>query len=58
MPGKSETFLIGFDLSNGADISCLQVSKVINGKITVTNIYYGEEAENMCNKLENGWWNK
>jgi len=48
----SETFIVGFD-SCKTDKSCLQVSKVTNGTLRVTNVYYGREAEELYNKLVN-----
>ena len=55
MCAKSETLLIGYDMSDGKDLSCLQVSKVINGKILVTNVFYGNEAEEEYKKLTGGY---
>jgi len=54
MPIRSETLLVSYDSTNGKDLSCLQISKVENGKLLVTNIYFGEEADNLFKQLENG----
>lgn len=48
---KSETLLIGFDCTNDRDLSCLAVSKITGDKLTVTKLFYGQEAEEMYNKL-------
>jgi len=45
MGSQSDSLIIGYDLSNGTDYSCLVVSRYINGVVTVVNIFYGEEAD-------------
>lgn len=54
MLAKSDTFLLGYDSEHGTDISCLAIMKVIDGKLTVTKMLYGEEADNVYKKLEEG----
>lgn len=38
--------LIGYDRSNGSDCAAVAVGKInVDGTISVSDIYYGEEAE-------------
>lgn len=48
---KSETLVIGYDMTDGLDMSALAISRVENSKLTVVNIFYGEEADSMYNQL-------
>ena len=45
MGSQSDMLIIGYDLSNGKDMSCLVVSRCIKGVVTAVNIFYGEEAD-------------
>lgn len=51
MCAKSETLVLGYDMTDGKDLSCLQVSKIVDDKLTIINIFYGQEAENMYKKI-------
>lgn len=47
----SRCLLIGVDISDGKDISALQVSERVGQGMVVRNIFYGEEAEWMYDRL-------
>lgn len=47
----SETLIIGIDLSNGNDLSAVQVSQRVGNSYKVINSFYGEEAEWMAGRL-------
>jgi hypothetical protein len=49
----SETIIIGVDISNDKDISCVQVAKQTGSSFEVVNTFYGEEAEKMYEMLTN-----
>jgi len=51
--GKSETLIIGFDSSNGEDLSALSVARHMGSKLISVNTFYGEEAEWMYSRLTN-----
>jgi hypothetical protein len=50
---KSETLILGFDDSNGTDISALSVARYNGTKLEHINIFFGEEAEWMYGRLTN-----
>lgn len=55
MPNISETYLIGYDQSEGNDYPCLTVVKrVSKDRLTVVNTFIGKEAEELYNKLVHG----
>jgi hypothetical protein len=52
MPNISESFLIGYDKSDGRDYSCLTVVKrVSKERLIVVNTLFGKEADEMYEKL-------
>lgn len=52
MPNISESFLIGYDKSDGRDYSCLTVVKrVSKERLVVVNTLFGKEADEMYEKL-------
>ena len=48
---KSETLLIGFDSSNGEDVSALSVTRWSGGKMVYIKTLLGKEAEDMYDQL-------
>lgn len=47
----SDPLVIGFDMSNGQDVSCLIVSRYDGMVMTVINEFYGEDAAALYLKL-------
>jgi len=47
----SEALTIGIDISNGTDISCISVGRRTGDEVEIINVFVGEEAEWMYNKL-------
>lgn len=47
----SKCLLIGVDISDGKDMSALQVSERVGQGMVVRNTFYGEEAEWMYDRL-------
>jgi len=47
----SETLMIGIDVSNREDLSVMQVARVEGNKINYINSFYGQEAEEMHERL-------
>jgi hypothetical protein len=50
---RSESLIIGFDMSNGVDKSALSVVRISGSKHVYLNTFYGEEAEWMYSRLTN-----
>ena len=48
---KSETLLVGYDSSNGVDVSALSIARLSGGKMTYIKTLIGKEAEDMYNQL-------
>jgi hypothetical protein len=48
---KSGGYAIGFDMSNNKDIPVLTVGKYVDNKMTVINVFIGDEAIDMYKKL-------
>lgn len=47
----SESLIIGYDSSNGTDISALSVVRFNGTKRTMLNTFFGEEADLMYDRL-------
>ena len=48
---KSETLLVGYDSSNGVDVSALSVTRWSGGKMIHIKTLLGKEAEDMYDQL-------
>lgn len=46
-----DSFLVGIDFSNGMDVGVLVVGKRRNGKTDIVNMFQGEEAVELYEKL-------
>ena len=51
MGGTSDSLIIGYDSTSGADITCLMVGRKQGRGLKVISIFYGDEAENLYKLL-------
>ena len=49
----SESYIIGIDISPDGDESTLTVAQHVGSRLNLINVFYGQEAENIYNKLTN-----
>lgn len=49
----SERYSIGVDISDDKDLSVLMVSRIDGAKMSIVNVFTGEEAEWMYERLTN-----
>lgn len=50
---KSETLILGYDSAHEADLAVLSVTRYDGSVATIVNVFHGEEAEWMYNRLIN-----
>ena len=47
----SDNLVVGFDFSNGKDLTCLTVGRLEGNTVEVLNYFDGKEAEELYRKL-------